>query len=79
MLKVVSIVVKDNTNEIVLKLKKINDLYEKLLDLQKCQKILEGTKEELQKKIELSECRCQHKLPVLDDTAVSNDIVNEVN
>ncbi len=79
MLKVVSIVVKDNTNEIVLKLKKINDLFDKLLDLQNCSKILENTKEELRRKIESSECRCQHKLPVLDDTAVSNDIVQEVN
>lgn len=71
--------VKDNTNEIVLKLKKINDLLGKVLDLQKCNKLLESTKEELRRKIESSECRCQHKIPVLDDTAISNDIVQEVN
>ncbi len=37
MLKVVSIVVKDNTNEVVVKLKKINDLYNKILELKKYQ------------------------------------------
>lgn len=58
MLKVVSIEVKDNTNEVVLKLKKINDLYDKILDLKKNHLILQRTKEEIQKKIDLSDCRC---------------------
>lgn len=58
MLKVVSIEVKDNTNEVVMKLKKINDLYDKILDLKKNHLILQRTKEEIQKKIDLSDCRC---------------------
>jgi hypothetical protein len=58
MLKVVSIEVKDNTNEVVMKLKKINDLYDKILYLKKNHLILQRTKEEIQKKIDLSDCRC---------------------